>query len=409
MSKAFDTLDHEILLHKLSFYGVQNTSLNLFKSYLSERSQFVSIGGTSSPLRTINTGVPKGSILGPLLFIIHINDLHMASDKFNYMLYADDTTLIGNISNFKSINMQSSITDINIELDTICDWLAVNKLSLNASKSNYMIFHHRQKKIKSTSIPILEMNHTLIKQVNEFSFLGLTVNNYMDWNSHITNISNKITKTRGIMNRIKKSIPQQILYLMYNSLILPHIYFCITACGFKCNRIFTLQKKALRIITKRKFNSHTEPLFRELSMLKVEHIFQMQCLKLYYNVINERTPDFFFSNMFKLKSRMHSHEIRQKITSTLPELVLHSAKQCIRQYIPTVLTSICLPTLVSDKITTHSYAGFSRYAKQYFIQLYKYECVISNCYICSNATEHGTTCHVLCRLTSYLFSLCLYR
>ena len=95
----------------------------------------------------------------------------MASDKFNYILYADDTTLVGNISNFKSINMQNSITDnINIELDKICDWLAVNKLSLNASKSNYMIFHHRQKKLKSTSLPILEMNHTLIKQVNEFSF-----------------------------------------------------------------------------------------------------------------------------------------------------------------------------------------------------------------------------------------------
>ena len=148
MSKAFDTLDHEILMQKLSFYGVQNTSLNLFKSYLSERSQFVSIGGTSSPLRTINTGVPQGSILGPLLFIIYINDLHMASDKFNYIVYADDTTLIGNISNFKSINKQCSITDnINIELDKICDWLAVNKLSLNASKSNYMIFHHRQKNL----------------------------------------------------------------------------------------------------------------------------------------------------------------------------------------------------------------------------------------------------------------------
>ena len=159
----------------------------------------------------------------------------MASDKFNYILYADDTTLIGNISNFKSINTQSSITDnINIELDKICDWLAVNKLSLNASKSNYMIFHHRQKKLKSTSIPILEMNYTLIKQVNEFIFLGITINNHMDWNSHITNISNKITKTMGIMNRIKKSIPLQILNLMYNSLILPHIYLCIlNSLGFQ--------------------------------------------------------------------------------------------------------------------------------------------------------------------------------
>ena len=187
----------------------------------------------------------------------------------------------------------------------------------------------------------------------------------------------------GIMNRIKKSIPQQILNLMYNSLILPHVYFCITAWGFKCNRIFTLQKKALRIITKSKFNSHTEPLFRELSMLKVEHIFQMQCLKLHYNEINERTPDF-FSKMFKLKSRMHSYETRHKNYIHIAGTRTTSAKQCIRQYIPTVLTSIS--TLVSDKITTHSYAGFSRYAKQYFIQLYKYECVISNCYICSNAT-----------------------
>ena len=101
-------------------------------------------------------------------------------------------------------------------------------------------------------------------------------------------------------------------------------------------------------------------------MLKVEHIFKIQCLKLYYNVINERTPDF-FSNMFKLKSRMHSHDTRHKNYIHIAGTRTTSAKQCIRQYIPTVLTSI--PTLVSDKITTH--AGFSRYAKQYFIQLYK--------------------------------------
>ena len=101
----------------------------------------------------------------------------------------------------------------------------------------------------------------------------------------------------GVMNRIKKSIPQQILNIMYTSLVLPHTYFCITAWGFKCNRIFTLQKKVLIIITKSKFNSHTEHLFRELSMLKVEHISQMQSLKLYYKVINERTPDFVFENV----------------------------------------------------------------------------------------------------------------
>ena len=131
MSKAFDTIDHTILLKKLSYYGIQHKSLNLFKNYLPERYQYVSVGNTESTHCKINTGVPQGSILGPLLFI-------------TYILYADDTTLISNISNFKSTNAPISTTEnINDELGKISNWLAVNKLSLNAGKSNYMVFHHK--------------------------------------------------------------------------------------------------------------------------------------------------------------------------------------------------------------------------------------------------------------------------
>ena len=158
------------------------------------------------------------------------------------------------------------------------------------------------------------MNHTLIKQVNEFSFLGLTVKSYGLELAHHQHIKQN-NKNYGHHEQNKEINPTTIL---------PHIYFCITAWGFKCNRILTLQKKALRImITKSKFNSHTEPLFRELSMLKVEHIFQMQCLKLYYNEINERTPDFFSRKCLNYKAACTLTRQGRKITSTLPELVLH--------------------------------------------------------------------------------------
>ena len=140
LSKAFDTIDHDILLTKLYYYGIRNQVLCLFKNYLSSRSQYISMGEIKSSLRNINTGVPQGSILGPLLFLIYINDIHTVSNKFDYILYADDTTLVSNTSTFKSHNNQLTISEnISIELLKISDWIAVNKLSLNAKKSKYIL------------------------------------------------------------------------------------------------------------------------------------------------------------------------------------------------------------------------------------------------------------------------------
>ena len=278
MSKAFDTIDHTILLKK--YYGIQHKSLNLFKNYLSERYQYVSVGNTEYTHCKINTGVPQSSILGALLFRIYINDIHNATDAFTFILYADDTTPISNISKFKTTNAPNRSTEnINDELGKIRNWLAVNKLSLNASKSNYMVFHHKQKQLNPDSISILEINRTQIKLVEELNLLGITINEFLDWNSHTIKISNKLLRAIGIMHKLRKIIPMQILKLMYSSMIL---YFGITAWGFTCRRVYGLQNKAIRIIKKSKFNAHTEPLFRELSLLKVNHIFQLQCLKLYY-------------------------------------------------------------------------------------------------------------------------------
>ena len=174
----------------------------------------------------------------------------------------------------------------------------------------------------------------------------------------------------------QKIIPMQILKVMYSSMILPHLYFEITAWG-----VFGLQKRAIRIITKSKFNAHTEPLFRELSLLKANHIFQLQCLKLFYNITNGRTPTF-FSSMFVLNDTVHSYQTRHRGDIHIPLTNTTSAQNCIRQYIRRLVTT--MPFLVISKVNTHSYIGFSNDVKQHLIGLYRYECLIPNCYICDH-------------------------
>ena len=144
LAKALDILNHDILLHKLSYYGVNCTAKTLLKSYLSDRKQYVKIDEVKSSIQTIKTGVPQGSIVGPLIFNIFINDIINSSRKFNFILYADDTTLNSTLERFgrTTDEIQSSII---IELQKICKWLDLNKLSLNVTKSKFMLFHMPQR------------------------------------------------------------------------------------------------------------------------------------------------------------------------------------------------------------------------------------------------------------------------
>ena len=142
LSKAFDTLDHDIFLHKLQYYGITGTALDRLRSYLTERYQYVDYNGASSSMKLLTTGVPQGSILGSLLFIIYMNDIHTVSNNFNFIFYADDTTLTSPLCSFinggyQDINRVSTL--INSEITKISEWLSVNKLSLNANNTKFMI------------------------------------------------------------------------------------------------------------------------------------------------------------------------------------------------------------------------------------------------------------------------------
>ena len=169
---------------------------------------------------TITTGVPQGSILGPLLFIIYINDIAKITNKFKFTIYADDTTLIEPICTFAPLNRRNKTAiskEINNELEKIVHWLALNKLSLNAKKTKFMIFHYKQKCIKDI-IPKLVINKVAIEQVDEFNFLGITIDKHMTFKSHANKISAKIACTIGTMKRLKHFLPLSILKTLYNSL-----------------------------------------------------------------------------------------------------------------------------------------------------------------------------------------------
>ena len=151
LSKAFDTLSHDILLHKLKYYSFSGIELKLLTNYLRHRTQYVMYNNYQSENFDIATGVPQGSIIGPLLFSISINDLILASNKLNFLMYADDTTIYFNFEDFDQNHKQ---TESNGELNNVILWLKLNKSSLNTNKIKLMIFHRKQKQIKNIYISI---------------------------------------------------------------------------------------------------------------------------------------------------------------------------------------------------------------------------------------------------------------
>jgi hypothetical protein len=311
-----------------------------------------------------------------------MNDLNEATDHFSAILFADDTTLVSSLCSFsplldKNDNSRTISQNINNELNSIVEWLSLNKLSLNITKTKYMIFHNRQKNI-APHIPNLQMNGHTIERVNEFNFLGITFDKHMSWNSHANKIASKIGKSIGVINRLKRFLPTYILRLLYNSLVLPHLQYGILVWGTHPHkRLIKLQKKAIRIISNSKFNSHTDPLFKYMNLLKLDDISTLHALKFYYNY-NQNILPFYFKNLFS--TNIHSYSTRSQNTIIQPRILSTNGLKSIRHYVPTVLK--ITPSIIKDKIHTHSLPGFINYFKTYTIKNYPDKCSKQSCYIC---------------------------
>ena len=191
-SKAFDTVNHDILFQKLEVYGIRSISLNWFKSYLDSRIQYVEYNGVNSDNKNITCGVPQGSILGPLLFLLYINDLSNVSQKLFSLLFADDSNMF-----IKGRDVDEMINEMNIELSYIMDWLNANKLSLNLKKTHFMVFRKKSGKINISNN--LKINDTIIEMTTQTKFLGVIIDEHLTFGPHIQYVKGKVSKSLDIL------------------------------------------------------------------------------------------------------------------------------------------------------------------------------------------------------------------
>ena len=305
LSKAFDSLRHDILLDKLTYYGVTHQAKNLIESYLSNRKQF---GNIKSTMKQVSTGVPQGSLVGPLFFNICLNDIVKASSKFAFILYADGTTLNSTLDLFgnDTEEIQNSII---FELKKVFKWLDVNKLGLNVSKSKFMLFQMPQKRVPHLLFSIDRMH---IKQVTEFNFLGLIIDSNLNWKAHLSAISTKILRVIELLHKLKYIFLKQVLHSIYNLLIMPHLNYSLLAWGIKSHKIEQLQKKAIRVLYSKSPIAHTEPLFIKMNQTKLSDLYTFQLLKLYLKLYRNKLPRYF--DNFLPEFDIHNHTIRNDLT-----------------------------------------------------------------------------------------------
>ena len=368
-------MDHSILLSKLKYYGVTGCSYDFLSSYLTGRSQYVEFSGHKSNTLPISTGVPQGSVLGPLLFLVCINDLPLVSNIFDMLMYADDTTLYCNI------NQNVTAEVINGELLKINQWLGANKLSLNVSKTKFMVFHTHN---RSVSYPDLQINGNKIERVTEFNFLGLVLQSNLSWNKHINHISLKVSKAIGIIYRLKSVYPLAVLLTLYNTLVLPYFNYCILSWGSKIkenHQLYLLQKKAVRIITHSNYIAHTEPLCKQYGIIKLTDMFSLAIWKFYYKLMNNQLPTYFSQMKPVLPIICTRYEVRNPMFH-LPDIRHSFGEQSIGYCLIKQLNAE-EGSLTTDMVLTESFLIYKVHIKRAVIDGYSDHCEIDNCYVCN--------------------------
>ena len=295
LKKAFGTVDHKILLKKLKMYGVTGLEHDWFTSYLDNRKQFCRVDGTSSGVRGINCGVPQGSCLGPLLFLIYINDLPFSLQKCHVSMYADDTAI-----SLSSKSIDDLQNDLNLDLLNLQDWLHANKLSLNVVKTQSLIIGSgpsiRMIENQPDAPPSFSIGDQDIEMITNTRYLGAQIDSKLNWGKHIDTIKTKANRALGLIKYSKKYLPSDILNKMYRGIVEPHLSYCCSVWGCcsesKLDVLQKIQNRAARIVTSSPYDASAAPIIQNLGWPTISDLIRKETATLTYKSLNSLAPDY---------------------------------------------------------------------------------------------------------------------
>lgn len=314
LKKAFDTVDHGILLKKLEHLGIVGTPLKLLCSYLSNRHCQTFVGKGTSSMGTIKCGVPQGSVLGPLLFLIYINDIAKWGLKGSIQLYADDTVILYHNNDLNELEKE-------MERDIAClaNWLRLNKLSLNIKKTHYILFANK----KNVSLNI-SLDNNRLDRADVTKYLGLFIDSQLTWNHQFKHVLSKITPITGVLYRLRGLLPPSLLKSIYHAMIHSHLIYLAGIWGFATKKMISevqvVQNRALRNIFSLPWDTHVKDIYRNTQILPFNTIPTFEITKTILQVIqhsaHSNTTLYYNCDVHQHNTRNHNKLHIPKIKST---------------------------------------------------------------------------------------------